>query len=298
MATEICTESQSTSFNETKGANSVIEQSQMASKEIHRHFEYIRAMKEKPFYHFKYPIKSTSCKPGIDFFTTHGDNIIVNQTKNIAQGKTNKFQKTTIYGNMTIFPKHNYLKTYKWSMKITQIDVFEGFYIGITQKESRIDQNGFKIYHHDDPKESILFMSCGQTYPPTQSDEDEWQNGHRWKEGDKLDMILTQNPECSLILYINNKLSSVIHITLGKRDLNAKYCLMAVISHKGQGIEIIDYQTSTKPHHDANIKKPKKKTNYQQLLIKYFMWLAFIFYCLCIGLYCLILLIIQLSSSK
>ena len=56
-----------------------------------------------------------------EYFTKYGNNIIVNQSGNIAQGRTNEHQNNTVYGNHIINLERNDDCKYEWIFEVSQL---------------------------------------------------------------------------------------------------------------------------------------------------------------------------------
>ena len=85
-----------------------------------------------------------------DYFTSHGDNILVNEAKNIAMGTTTKIVPNTVYGGEIIDLDDDTISRYRWDFKIFQLDVDKEYHIGISTINEIKPNMGRLIYSFND----------------------------------------------------------------------------------------------------------------------------------------------------
>ena len=76
-----------------------------------------------------------------DYFTTHGPNIKINEYKNIAEGTTKWNKRNAVYGNEVIdlSKRENLHNKYRWTFKVSQTDPDSpGFWLGINNSNKSI----------------------------------------------------------------------------------------------------------------------------------------------------------------
>lgn len=202
-----------------------------------------------------------------EYFQSRGkstDNIAVNETRNFVYAKNDKLYNA-IYGWRKIYIKAKAYRAYKWEFKIWQIEIDNSgntaseFGIGITRNTGQAWLNSNSSW--DSLSTFCLFTNRGKVFPSTLNTP----KGIKWKNGDLLELTLVKyvdkdrtdeedklsdwrkvsscelylKPYHVLILKVNGKKSAKIWIA----DSIAKnsYHLVALMTEKGQAIELIDF---------------------------------------------------------
>ena len=181
-----------------------------------------------------------------DYFTIHGDKIIVNKSRNIAIGTSiNKTVSHTVYGNEIIDLDDKTIQKYIWYLHIYEIQCLKGFYIGIcninhlkpnranlTYRWNSITFNNFQPPFVRNVHGCIVTLSL------------ETKKKWIWNKQKRAKELVDKH-----ILCMNGGDHPQYRKEV-KREKGTKYCLGITLSDIKQRVDIIKFQVTNYPNYD------------------------------------------------
>ena len=177
-----------------------------------------------------------------DYFTEHGRNITINKNGNIAEVKTNRYRRHTVYGNelidLTKQPKEHGSE-WKWTFKISQIDCDSpGFWIGINNTNKEILNDIVDTHYNDNHIQyasysisnrgnSVILGKSWSTIP--------------WGKEAIIEMKIIPESKKHWVLKFFIDSGARQDMIPYPIQVDAKYHLAVVLSEKGQKIEILNF---------------------------------------------------------
>ena len=163
-------------------------------------------------------------------FCVHGDNIMVNEERNIAEG-TGYEHTSTVYGSASINLCTDLIKSYKWTFKVTHNNS-SGFEIGIDNSGRKFINGSCHgnsdCYYYMLRKSGVILGST----PLSGCD------GYPWENESVIEMKIHKvGKDYELVYYLNGKKDASIEI------FPSVYNLAVSISSKKQNIKLIKHET-------------------------------------------------------
>ena len=172
-------------------------------------------------------------------FTVHGPNIKINQSKDIAWRHDQSeciLPKNTVYGNIVIDPSNKNINMYKWTFRILELRVKDGFYVGIDSSNKYYTHSHFTLGIYQS-RRAYAFTMCGRTRPKKAS---KYYRELIFNEGDVICLILNIKTRV-LGIIIDDEVIETCHHNV-QMD-HVEYHLAIAMHYNGQKIQLINYET-------------------------------------------------------
>ena len=184
-----------------------------------------------------------------EYFTIHGNKILINKSRNIAIGTTNTFVSNTAYGHHIVDLDDDTIKKHIWNLNVYELKLKDKFYIGL---------NDINCSRPNKAKLSYAFRSDGFNYG-----QDPFAcNPYGAYITLSLETYKTRiwNDQMKQYDLIRKHILSVgrgqvsFHRQEVKSTKASKYRFGAIISHISQRIEILKYEVINYPlDNDRNL---------------------------------------------
>lgn len=183
-----------------------------------------------------------------DYFTIHGDNIIVNESGTIAQGNKSLFSRNTVYGNELIELNVNHRHyQWKWKFRLSQINPdTPGFWIGIDSSNKNKVNCTYSIY--DDTYFFYGLTNKGRIVRSGSYPVKMLESKKKWGQETMIDMrIQFTTLKCTEMADSEGWWLIFRDISQDMEESwvsikESKYHLAIVMSEKGQKIELLKYK--------------------------------------------------------